>query len=61
MRGFYLLNPHPAFTRIEGVTPPFPRDRPAPIHPLSLTETEIERIVDYARTLEPADLGPPIR
>lgn len=61
MRGFHALNPHPAFTQVEGVTPPFPADRPSPIHPLRLTEEQIERIVAYARALEPADLGAPIR
>ena len=61
MRGFHALNPHPAFTQIEGLTDPFPASRPSPIHPLRLTRDEVERIVDYARTLAPADLGPPIR
>jgi len=61
MRGFYLLNPHPAFTQVDGVTEPFAAERPSPIHPIRLTEDEIARIVDYARTVAPADLGPPIR
>jgi len=61
MRGFYALNPHPAFTQIAGVTEPFAANLPSPIHPIRLTEAEIERIVEYARGVEPADLGPPIR
>jgi len=61
MRVFYTLNPHPAFTQVEGVTDPFPAGRPSPIHPIELTEGEIERIVEYARSIDPADLGAPIR
>ncbi len=61
MRGFYALNPHPAFTQVAGITEPFPESRPSPIHPLRLTRDEIERIVDYARRVAPADLGAPIR
>ncbi len=61
MRGFYALNPHPAFTQIPGVTAPFPEARPSPIAPVELTLEELERIVDYARTVAPAELGAPIR
>lgn len=61
MRGFYALNPHPAFTQVEGVTAPFPQNRPSPIHPITVTPEEIEIIIDYTRTVEPADLGAPIR
>ena len=58
MRAFWTLRPHPSFTQIEGVTEPFPENRPAHIHPVSLTPDEVERIVAYARTVPPADLGP---
>ena len=61
MESFYTLNPHPAFTQIEGVTPPFPENRPSPIHPITLTLKEIGIIIDYARTVEPADLGAALR
>ena len=54
---FYALNPHPAFTQVEGVTEPFPIDRPSPIHPMTLTLREIETIREYARTIPPKDLG----
>ncbi len=54
---FWTLNPHPAFTQIEGVTPPFPPDRPPPIHPVTLTQEEVDAIIAYMRTVEPADLG----
>jgi hypothetical protein len=57
MRAFWTLRPHPSFTQIEGVTDPFPEDRPAHIHPVTLTLKEVERIVAYARTIPPADLG----
>lgn len=60
MRSFHALRPHPAFTRIPGVTAPFPENRPSPIHPVDLTEADLDRIVSYALTLEPADLGRPL-
>lgn len=56
-KAFWTLNPHPAFTQIEGVTPPFAPDRPSPIHPVTLTPDEVEAILAYMRTVEPADLG----
>jgi len=57
MKAFYTLRPHPAFTQIEGVTEPIPEDQPAHVHPIRLTEDELAKIVAYARTIEPADLG----
>lgn len=60
-RAFYALNPHPAFTQVPGITPPFAIERPSPIHPVVLTPDEIETIIDYARTIEPKDLGAEIR
>ncbi|MEM7177207.1 MAG: hypothetical protein AAGD47_06675 [Pseudomonadota bacterium] len=61
MRAFYALNPHPAFTQIEGITDPFPANRPSPISPVTLTENELELIIEYTRGLAPADLGAEIR
>lgn len=61
MRAFYVANPHPAFTQIEGVTAPFPEHRPSPIHPIELTLDQIEVVVEYARSVEPVDLGAPLR
>ena len=61
MRAFYALAPHPAFTQIEGITEPFPIDRPSPIHPLELTEGDIDTIVEFTRTIPPKDLGAPVR
>ena len=57
MRAFYGEPPHAAITQIEGVTDPFPINRPPPIHPMRLTLEEIDKIIDYVRTLEPPDLG----
>ncbi|MDH3665392.1 MAG: hypothetical protein OEN23_00515 [Paracoccaceae bacterium] len=57
MKAFWTYRPHPAFTQVEGMTAPFPESRPSPIHPIQLTLAEVETIVEYARTIEPADLG----
>ena len=58
MKAFWTFRPHPAFTQVEGMTEPFPEDQPSHIHPITLTLDEVARILDYARTIEPADLGP---
>lgn len=57
---FYILNPHPAFTIIEEVTPPFPENRPSPIAPVELTLDEVEAILAYVASMEAADLGAPL-
>ena len=61
MRAFYALAPHPAFTQIEGITEPFPINRPSPIYPMELTEAEIETIIEYTRTIPPKNLGNEVR
>lgn len=58
---FYVLKPHGAFTQIEDVTEPFPKDRPSPIVPIELTIEDLEAILAYMAVLTPADLGSPIR
>ncbi|WP_415922348.1 hypothetical protein [Tateyamaria sp. SN6-1] len=58
--GFYFLKPHAAFTQIEGVTDPFPIDRPSPIAPIELTLDDLEAILAYVAALAPADLGKPL-
>lgn len=58
---FYALNPHPAFTQIEDVTPPFPIDRPSPIIPVEMTLDDLEAILAYVSALAPADLGAPLQ
>jgi hypothetical protein len=57
---FYVLNPHPAFTQITGVTPPFPIERPSPIAPIELTLDEVEAVLSYVAAMEAADLGQPL-
>lgn len=60
-QGFYLLNPHPAFTQITDVTDPFDESRPPPIVPLRLTLDELEAILAFAAAISPADLGAEIK
>lgn len=57
---FYVLNPHPAFTQIEDVTPPFPIDRPSPIAPVELTLQEVEAMLAYVAAMPATDLGQPL-
>ena len=54
---FYTLNPHPSFTQIEEVTPPFPAGSPPAITPIKLTLDELYEILAFTRQIEPADLG----
>ena len=59
--GFYALNPHPSFTIVAEVTGPFDETRPPPIAPLELSLQDIEAILAFVRTIEPADLGSPLK
>ncbi|SDE50457.1 hypothetical protein [Ruegeria marina] len=58
---FYTLNPHPAFTQVADVTPPFPIDRPSPIAPVELTLDDVEAVLAYVATMEAAQLGAPLQ
>lgn len=58
---FYTLNPHPAFTQVAEVTPPFDPQRPSPITPVTITLEELDAILAYVSGLVPADLGAPIQ
>lgn len=58
---FYALKPHPAFTQVADVTDPFPANLPSPISPIEVTLEQLDAIVAYVATLEPADLGAPVR
>ncbi|SMX50538.1 hypothetical protein MAA8898_04839 [Maliponia aquimaris] len=58
---FYALNPHPSFTIVSGVTPPFPPHRPPPIAPVEMTLDEIEAVVAYVAAMPAADLGAPLK
>lgn len=57
---FYTLNPHPAFTIIDGLTLPFPKNRPSPIAPVRMTVEEVDAVVAYVAAMPPADLGAPL-
>ncbi|AUQ63602.1 hypothetical protein PhaeoP57_02606 [Phaeobacter inhibens] len=59
-QAFYALNPHPAFTQVAEVTPPFDEARPSPIVPVEITLDELENILAYVAVLSPADLGAPL-
>nr|WP_306266079.1 cytochrome c [Pararhizobium sp. IMCC3301] len=54
---FWSINPHPAFTQIEGITEPFDPARPPPIAPLILTLEEVEAISSFVSRMKPKDLG----
>lgn len=57
---FYVLNPHPAFTQIEGVSLPFDPSLPSPIVPMEMTVEDLEAILAFVASIPPADLGAPI-
>jgi len=57
---FYALNPHPSFTQITEVTPPFPVDLPSPIAPIELNIDELEALMAYVTAMPAADLGKPL-
>lgn len=54
---FYVLKPHPAFTQITDVTDPFDPSRPSPIVALEISADDLNAIIAYVATIEPADLG----
>lgn len=54
---FYARSPHPAFLRVEGISPAFDPARPPPITPVELTPEEAEALLAYAASVAPADLG----
>ncbi|WP_271946586.1 hypothetical protein [Ruegeria faecimaris] len=58
---FFALNPHPAFTQIEDITPPFDPLRPPPIHPVEMTLEELEAILAFVSAIKAADLGAPLQ
>ena len=57
---FWTLNPHPAFTQVEGVTEPFHPERPPPIAPVEMTLEEVEALLAFVHTIKPKDLGAPL-
>lgn len=58
---FHLLNPHPSFTQIDGVTDPFDPTLPSPIVPVELTVDDLAAILAYVSGVAPADLGAPLQ
>jgi hypothetical protein len=59
-RAFYVENPHPSFTQVEGVTEPFDANRQVHVAPVEITLDEIEAITAFVATIEPKDLGKPV-
>ncbi|RMH48522.1 MAG: hypothetical protein D6688_01875 [Alphaproteobacteria bacterium] len=57
MRTFFARNPHPSFVQIEGITEEFEIDRPPHVHPVEITEDELNDIIAYVASIEPKDLG----
>ena len=60
-RSFFVRNPHPAFTQIAEITPPFDEARPPPIAPLRMTIDDLDAILAYVAEIPPADLGAPVK
>ena len=58
---FFVLNPHPAFTQIDGLTAPFDPQRPSPIYPVEMTLDDLEAILAYVSVISAADLGAPLQ
>ncbi|MDA7482841.1 cytochrome c [Planktomarina temperata] len=58
---FFVLNPHPSFTQIAGITEAFAAHLPPAIVPLEITQDEIDHILSYVATIAPADLGVPLQ
>lgn len=58
-RAFYVHNPHPSFTQVDGVTEPFNGD--THVAPVEITLDEIEAITAFVATLTPKDLGRPVQ
>ncbi|MDX1781074.1 MAG: hypothetical protein R3256_07110 [Thalassovita sp.] len=58
---FFALNPHPSFLRVQDVSPDFDPERPPAIVPVLVTLEEVDALLAYVSTIEPADLGEEIR
>lgn len=56
-RAFYVHNPHPSFTQVEGVTEPFDPNREIHVAPVEITPDEIEAIAAFVAGMTPKDLG----
>lgn len=60
-RAFFVHNPHPSFTQVEGVTEPFDPNKQIHIAPVEITLEEIEAIAAFVATITPKELGRPIQ
>ena len=60
-RAFFIHNPHPSFTQVEGVTEPFDPNRQIHVAPVEITLEEIESITAFVATIEPKKLGRPVQ
>lgn len=60
-KAFWVHNPHPSFTQVEGVTPPFDPERPVHIAPVEITLEEVDAITAFAATIKPKELGRPVQ
>lgn len=58
---YWSENPHPSFTEVVGVTEPFGEGRVTHIAPVQITLQEIDAIIAFVETIEPKNLGRPIR
>ncbi len=60
-RAFYLHNPHPSFTQVDGVTEPFDPNKQIHIAPVEITLEEIEAIAAFVAEMKPKELGRPVQ
>ncbi|MXQ06671.1 hypothetical protein GQ651_02305 [Alphaproteobacteria bacterium GH1-50] len=60
-RAFYVHNPHPSFTQVEGVTEPFDPNRQVHVAKVEITLEDVEAITAFVATIEPKDLGRPVQ
>lgn len=49
---FFILPPHPALVRIEGISEDRPENRPAFVKEIVLTPEQVDAILLYVKTLE---------
>lgn len=60
-RAFFVHNPHPSFTQVEGVTEPFDPNKQIHVAPVEITLEEIEAITAFVATIKPKKLGRPVQ
>ena len=60
-RAFYVHNPHPSFTQVDGVTETFDPNRDVHVARVEITLDDIEAITAFVATIEPKDLGRPVQ